>query len=96
MENRLIQEEIIRFKLLSGYKTSNTLTENFEVIKEGVGNAVIEDLFKSMAKAGKNELKPGIESVIKSFGEVGIIDTKGVLRGSKNVDEIIEIGRAHV
>lgn len=89
MENRLIQEEIIRFKLLSGYKTSNTLTENFEVIKEGVGNAFVENIFKDMARAGGQELKAGIESVIRDAGHVGIYDGKTFVK-STNVDDIIK------
>ena len=89
MRNNLILEEIQRFRLLSGYKSSKTLTENEQEIEEqgvlgsmkGITfaakdiEAVVKDL-ETAFKAGKD----GVGGAAKVFRDFKLTNIQG---GSK-------------
>jgi hypothetical protein len=96
MRTELINEEIQRAKLLMGYNSKKTLTENEEVIEhfalnEGVGNAVVDDLLKTLVKTeGNVGLRSSVEAAIKDWGGIAVKNEKGLYYTSKNADEIIK------
>jgi hypothetical protein len=96
MRTELINEEIQRAKLLMGYNSKKTLTENEEVIEhfvlnEGVGNAVVDDLLKTLVKTeGNVGLRSSVEAAIKDWGGIALKNEKGLYYQSRNADEIIK------
>jgi hypothetical protein len=98
MKNRIIiNEEIERVRLLMGYTTNKTLSENLEstrnktfVINEGVGTAAWETLFKDIAKVeGGAGLRSSVEAAIKDWGGIGVMSEKGIYYTSRDADEIV-------
>lgn len=95
MRTELINEEIQRAKLLMGYNSKKTLTENEAVIKhlvlnEGLGNTVVDDLLKTMVKTeGNVGLRSSVEAAVKDWGGIALKNEKGLYYTSKNADEII-------
>ena len=92
MKKQLL-EEINRFKLLSGYNNTATLTENLNiiVIKEGLGTDIAL-LFKAggaEAKTAARELEVIMKNELK--GGVTILDDSGkVLGNSKSAVEVFD------
>lgn len=77
MKKELINE-ILRIKVLSGYDTQNTLTENTEIILE-------RTTFKTLAKDARylESLAPELDDILKMTGPLG---AKGMF---KNADDVI-------
>ena len=96
MKTELINEEIQRAKLLMGYNSKKTLTENEDVIEysslnEGVGNVVVDDLLKTLVKTeGNVGLRSSIEAAIKDWNGLLVVNEKGLYYRTKNVDEIVK------
>ena len=92
MKKQLI-EEINRFRLLSGYNNTSTLTENLNVIviKEGIGTDIAL-LFKAggaEAKAAAIELEIIMRNELK--GGVTILDDFGKVKGrSTSATEVLD------
>ena len=96
MNRNLINEEIERARLLMGYSSKKTLTENIELtsnedyLLEGIANATVENLFKDVVKIeGRQGLKSSVESAIREWGGIAIETEKGVYYLSKDADEIM-------
>jgi hypothetical protein len=92
MKKQLI-EEINRFRLLSGYNNTATLTENLNiiVIKEGLGQdlKMLLQLGGAEAKTAARELETIMKNELK--GGVTILDDSGkVIKNSKNAAEVFE------
>lgn len=79
METKLLNE-ISKFRLYSNYKSSYTLTENFNIIQEQLGPE-IKKLFATITKTGKSELK-------SFFKGKSLVDTLG--NELKTVDDLIK------
>lgn len=78
METKLLNE-ISKFRLYSNYKSSYTLTENFNIIQEQLGPE-IKKLFATITKTGKAELK-------SFFNGKSLVDTLG--NELKTVDDLL-------
>jgi hypothetical protein len=78
MEKKILLEEIERFRLLSGYKTKHTLTENEEILEYGLRSAesaLVKDLkFAASAegRALRNKVEDALSTIQHSFTINGV------------------------
>jgi hypothetical protein len=95
MNTNIINEELNRIRLMMGYNSKKTLTENYNSVdkielKEFGGKAAIETMFKDLAKAEGNVVKGALETMIKDGKGVKMRVGSGKGFISTDVEQILK------